>query len=173
MPGRYIERDIEKILKTAVEQFPSVIVTGPRQSGKTTLLKHLFLKSHRYVSMDNPELRLMASDEPMLFFENYPPPIIIDEIQHTPHLFSYIKILIDRNRNVYGQFLLTGSQSFPLMAKVGESLGGRIGVFTLLPFSFREQFGKSPPEDFNELRKRVLTGGFPEVVTRKRINLEL
>ena len=71
---RYLDRDIEKMLKIAARQFPSVIVTGPRQSGKTTLLKHLFSKSHRYVSMDNPDLRLMARDEPALFFENYSPP---------------------------------------------------------------------------------------------------
>ena len=173
MAKGYINRDIEKILKTAAGQFPSVIVTGPRQSGKTTLLKHLFLKSHRYVSMDNPELRLMAHDEPALFLENYPPPIIIDEIQYTPQIFSYIKMLIDKNRKARGQFLLTGSQSFPLMAKVGESLAGRIAIFTLLPFSFKEQFRKDIPKDFNKLKRMILTGGFPEVVTSRNINLEL
>lgn len=170
---KYINRDIEKILKIAVKQFPSAIVTGPRQSGKTTLLKHLFFKSHRYVSMDNPDLRLMATEEPQLFFENYPPPIIIDEIQYTPQLFSYIKILIDKNRSTNGQFLLTGSQSFPLMAKAGESLAGRIAIFNLLSFSFREQFRQDKVLDINILKKRMLTGGFPEVVTSKNVNLEL
>ena len=68
----YIDRDIERIIKSSVKQFPALIVTGPRQSGKTTLLKHLFSKSHRYVSMDSPDTRLMARDEPALFFENYP-----------------------------------------------------------------------------------------------------
>lgn len=173
MLKKYINRDIEKILKIAVKQFPSAIVTGPRQSGKTTLLKHLFFKSHRYVSMDNPDLRLMATEEPQLFFENYPPPIIIDEIQYTPQLFSYIKILIDKNRSANGQFLLAGSQSFPLMAKAGESLAGRIAIFNLLSFSFREQFRQDKVSDINILKKRMLTGGFPEVVTSKNVNLEL
>lgn len=174
MPKRYINRDIEKTLKIAVKQFPSIIVTGPRQSGKTTLLKHLFSKSHRYVSMDNPELRLMAEDEPMLFFQNYPTPIIIDEVQYVPGMFSYIKMLIDKNRQEKGQFLLTGSQSFPLMAKVGESLAGRIAVFTLLSFSLKEQFRVGEGLVLNKLKNRVLTGGFPEVIiNRERINLEL
>ena len=86
MTKGYINRNIEKILKIAVKQFPSIIVAGPRQSGKTTLFKHLFLKSHRYVSMDNPNLYQMAIEDPGLFFENYPPPIIIDEIQYVPEL---------------------------------------------------------------------------------------
>jgi len=170
---RYINRDIENILKTAVRQFPSAIVAGPRQSGKTTLVKHLFSKSHRYVSMDNPELQLMAIEDPALFFQNYPPPIIIDEIQHTPQLFPFIKILIDKNRKKRGQFILTGSQIFPLMAKVGESLAGRIAVFTLLPFSFREQFGKHIPQNFDIIKKRCLTGGFPEVVLKRGLDVEL
>lgn len=170
---RYLDRDIEKMLKIAARQFPSVIVTGPRQSGKTTLLKHLFSKSHRYVSMDNPDLRLMARDEPALFFENYSPPVIIDEIQYAPQLFSYIKMLIDKNRKDKGQFLLTGSPSFPLMAKVGESLAGRIAVFSLLSFSFREQFGQDMRLSIEKLKKRALIGGFPEVITNRNLNIEL
>ncbi len=173
MHKTYINREIEKTLKIAIKHFPSVIVTGPRQSGKTTLLRYLFSKSHRYISMDNPDLRLMATDEPALFFENYPPPIIIDEIQYTPQLFSYIKLLIDKNRKTYGQFILTGSQSFPLMAKVGESLAGRIAVFTLLSFSFREQFNHNTALNIDILKKRTLTGGLPEVVLHKNINLEI
>ena len=173
MDKKYINRDIEKIIKIAVRQFPAVIVTGPRQSGKTTLLKHLFHKTHKYVSMDNPDLRLMAIEEPVLFFENYPPPVIIDEVQYTPQLFSYIKILIDKNRSLKAQFLLTGSQSFPLMANVVESLAGRIAVFTLLSFSFREKFGKDITIDLNKLKNGVLRGGFPEVITNKNMNFDL
>ena len=173
MTKGYINRDIEKILKIAVKQFPSIIVAGPRQSGKTTLFKHLFLKSHRYVSMDNPNLYQMAIEDPGLFFENYPPPIIIDEIQYVPELFSYIKVLIDKKRKTSGQFLLTGSQSFPLMAKVGESLAGRIAIFNLLSFSLSEQFRKGTELDVNELKKRTLVGGFPEVVTKRSMNIEL
>ncbi|MCK4325427.1 ATP-binding protein [bacterium] len=173
MPTAYINRDMEKVLKTSSRQFPSVIVTGPRQSGKTTLVKHLFSRSHRYVSMDNPDLRLMATDEPELFFENYPPPVIIDEVQYTPQIFSYIKLLIDKNRKDCGQFILTGSQLFPLMAKVGDSLAGRIAVFTLLSFSFREQFGRRAALTVNTLKKRILTGGLPEVILGRGMDLEV
>ncbi len=173
MPHRYINRDIEKILKSSVKMFPSVIVTGPRQSGKTTLLKHLFSKTHSYVSMDNPDLRLMAINETELFFKNYKPPIIIDEIQYAPQVFSYIKILIDKDRHKFGQFILTGSQLFPLMANVGESLAGRIGVFTLLPFSIEEQIDKNEPFNSNTLKGFVLKGGFPEVALNKAMDPEL
>jgi len=161
MVKNYINRKIENILLSSIKQFPSIIVTGPRQSGKTTLLKHLFSKKYKYVSMDNPDLRLIAINDPGIFFQNYPPPVIIDEIQYTPELFSYIKMLIDRNRNLKGQFLLTGSQSFPLMSKVSESLAGRIAVFILLSFSFQEQFTRNAIIDLNKIKNRILTGGFP------------
>lgn len=173
MAIRYVKRDIEEILRRTVKQFSSIIVTGPRQSGKTTLLKHLFSKSHRYVSLDDPETRLMAKDDPRLFLDNYPFPIIIDEIQYAPELLSYIKIRIDENRERKGLFLLTGSQSFPLMAKAGESLAGRIAVFTLLSFSFREEFREGPALSLNGLKKRILRGGFPEIVVNKNIDLKL
>lgn len=176
MAKRYAPRDIEKILKQAVKQFPSVIVTGPRQSGKTTLLKHLFSKSHNYVSLDNPDLRLMATREPDLFFQNFAPPLVIDEIQYAPQLLAYIKILIDNNRGAKGQFLLTGSQIFPLMANVGESLAGRIAVFTLLPFSFKEQFARDIAGNLGSierLKNRILAGGFPELILGQKINAEL
>lgn len=175
MAYAYVNREIEKILKIAAKQFPSIIVTGPRQSGKTTVIDHLFSKTHKYVSMDNPDLRLMAANDPGLFFENYPPPVIIDEIQYVPQLFSYIKFLIDKNRNSYGQFILTGSQLFPLMANVGESLAGRIAVMNLLSFSYKEQFSKAGVSklSMDSLKNRVLTGGMPEVVLKKNINIDL
>lgn len=168
----YINRDIEETIKNAAKQFPSLIVTGPRQSGKTTLLKHLFGKRYAYVSMDKPDLRIKAVTEPELFFQDYKPPLIIDEIQYTPQLLSYLKEIIDRDRKKNGQFILTGSQLFPLMAKVGESLAGRIGVFTLLPFSIKEQDSKRIVSTIQGIKKRILTGGFPEVVTKKKLHLE-
>lgn len=173
MPYRYISRDIEKILMSSVKMFPSVIVTGPRQSGKTTLLKHLFSETHSYVSMDNPDLRLMAINETELFFKNYKPPLIIDEVQYAPQVLSYIKMLIDKDRHKFGQFILTGSQLFPLMANVGESLAGRIGVFTLLPFSIKEQINKNKPFNNDMLKGFALRGGFPEVTLNKAMNPEL
>jgi predicted AAA+ superfamily ATPase len=173
MANHYIKREIEAIFKTAVRQFPSVIVTGPRQSGKTTLLTHLFAKSHNYVTMDNPNTRLMASKEPELFFENHTPPLIIDEIQYTPQLFSYIKILIDKQRARNGQFLLTGSQLFPLMAKVSDSLAGRIATLALLPLSIKEQFPSQNAFSIDRIKKIGLNGGFPEIAIKKGLNLEL
>lgn len=167
---RYLKRDIEGPLKKASQQFSSVIVSGPRQSGKTTLLKHLFSGTHKYVTLDDPETRLMAQKEPRLFLTNYSPPVIIDEIQYAPEILSYIKIAIDENRSKKGLFLLTGSQSFPLMARASESLAGRVGVFTLLSFSFEEEFGDESRLDFDGLKTRVLRGGFPEVALDENID---
>ncbi len=169
---KYIKRKIEPFLKKAASQFPALIVTGPRQSGKTTLLKHMFQKTHNYVTLDHPDIRLMAIQEPELFMDNYKPPVIIDEIQRAPELFSYIKMKIDGNRQKNGQFLLTGSQSFPLMAGVGESLAGRIAVFTLLSLSINEQI--SNPVLTNDLLKGfALRGGFPELATQKNKDSKL
>lgn len=169
----YIKRDIEYVTKRASRQFPSLIVTGPRRSGKTTLLRHLFSKTHRYVSLDEPDIRLMAVKEPRLFLENYPPPVIIDEIQYAPELFSFLKVIIDKNPNKKGQFLLTGSQSFPLMVRVGESLAGRIAVFNLLSFSFRERLRIKKEFNLDILKKMALVGGFPELVVNKNISPRL
>lgn len=173
MAQNYVTRNIEKILKASSRQFPSLIITGPRQSGKTTLLKHLFSRSHAYVSMDDPAVRLMAAQDPEIFFQNYKPPIIIDEIQYAPQLFPHIKIMIDEKRNLAGQFLLTGSQIFPLMAKVSESLAGRIAVFNLLSFSLGEQFGFAMPHNIEILKERVIRGGLPEINLKKSLNLEV
>jgi len=173
MAVAYRKRSIENVVKKAARQFPAVIVTGPRQSGKTTLLKHIFAKTHNYVSLDDPDMRLMAAQEPKLFLANYPPPVIIDEIQYSPELFTYLKIEIDKKRSKKGQFLLTGSQSFPLMAKVGESLAGRVAVFKLLSFSYAEQFPGNDEPDIKSLKQITLRGGFPELALNKRLDRKL
>lgn len=169
---KYRKRAIETIIKKAARQFPALILTGPRQSGKTTLLKHLFAKTHRYVALDQPDIRLLAVREPSIFLENFPPPVIIDEIQYAPELFSYIKIEIDNNRSKKGQFLLTGSQSFPLMAGVSESMAGRIAVFSLLSFSIKEQLSKIPLT-LDNLKEKTRKGGFPEVALKAATNTKL
>ncbi|MFH1552163.1 MAG: ATP-binding protein [Candidatus Omnitrophota bacterium] len=170
---KYVKRNIEETIIKAAKQFPALIVTGPRQSGKTTLLKHLFSKTHHYVSLDDPDVRLMANQDPGLFLKNHPAPVIIDEVQYAPGLFSFLKIQIDQKRTKKGQFLLTGSQSFPLMAKVGESLAGRIAVFTLLSFSVKEQMQDSKRIDQKNLKTMVLRGGYPEIAIDKKIDLKL
>lgn len=167
MGKSYINRQIEETIKKAVVHFPSLIVTGPRQSGKTTLLTHLFQRSHRYITLDDPDIRLLANREPKLFMENYPPPVIIDEIQYAPDLFPYLKMSIDKYRSKKGQFLLTGSQSFPLMAGLSESLAGRIAIFTLLSFSCTEQLKTEKSYNFNLLKQFILRGGYPELVIDK------
>ena len=86
----YHHRSIETTIQAAVRQRPAVILTGPRQSGKTTLLKNLFGESHRYVTLDDPDMRILAVKEPKMFLANYPAPVIIDEIQHAPQLLSYL-----------------------------------------------------------------------------------
>lgn len=103
----YIRRNIESLLIEAAGQFPAITLTGPRQSGKTTILKKLFCSSHRYVSMELPHLREAAQVDPQGFLESNPPPIIIDEIQYAPILFPYIKEIIDQRRNEVGLFLLS------------------------------------------------------------------
>lgn len=132
---KYVKRQIEQQLLKAAKQFSVVGLTGPRQSGKSTLLKHLF-PDHNYLTFDDPLLRNMALDDPALFMENLRLPIVLDEIQYTPDLLSYIKIATDKNRDLKGQFLLTGSQIFHLMAGISETLAGRIALFELLPFLF-------------------------------------
>lgn len=170
---QYITRNCEKALVKASGQFPALILTGPRQGGKTTLFKHLFGKTHAYVSLDDPNMRLMAIDDPGLFLKNYPPPVIIDEIQYAPDLFSFIKVMVDGNRDTAGQFLLTGSQSFPLMQNVADSLAGRIAVFTLLSFSLRERLRDGEDLALLPLKKEVLRGGFPDLFMHDTIDASL
>ncbi|RMG83075.1 MAG: GTP-binding protein, partial [Bacteroidetes bacterium] len=134
---RYIPRNIGSRFRDALESFPAVLLTGPRQSGKTTFLKEEFGKEYPIRYLDEPRTQLFASEDPISFLESNPPPIILDEIQYLPQLLPYIKRRIDDNRTP-GQWILTGSQQFQLMQKVTESLAGRIAILTLLPFSLFE-----------------------------------
>lgn len=135
--GMYKYRNMEKYVKRANGQFPVLLVTGPRQVGKTTILRHLSNKKRTYVTLDDPTLCSLAREEPGLFFQRFQPPLLIDEIQYAPQLLPYIKMQVDQKRDP-GMFWLTGSQHFHLMKNVSESLAGRICILNLLGLSSRE-----------------------------------
>ena len=134
----YIPRTLETTLLRALEQFPAVMLTGPRQAGKTTLLRHALDGTHRYVSLDAPDAREAAVIDPRGFLAAYPAPVILDEVQNAPALLSYVKERIDADRGARGQWVLTGSQNLLLAAGVTESLAGRVALLRLLPLSLRE-----------------------------------
>lgn len=140
--ARYIERSLERHILRTSAHFPALLVTGPRQTGKTTLLKHIKEDNRRYVSLDAMPARLLAREDPALFLQRYAPPVIIDEIQYAPQLLSAIKVICDERRE-NGLFWLTGSQQFELMRGVTESLAGRIAIVTLNGLSLRELEGKA------------------------------
>lgn len=131
------QRTMEKVLKQVSKSFPVVLVTGPRQVGKTTLLEMRAAENMKYVSLDDLDVRSLAQNDPGLFIQTYTPPLIIDEIQYAPQLFSYIKIAVDREKQ-NGMFWLTGSQKFHLMKGITESLAGRVAVLDLLGLSNAE-----------------------------------
>src|SRR5580704_3034415 len=123
----YINRTLEYYLKQVDSQFPVLLVTGPRQVGKTTLLRHLSKTVRTYVTLDDPNLAALANEDPALFLQRFTPPVLIDEIQYAPVLLPYIKMSVDQNTQA-GAFWLTGSQQFQLMKGVSESLAGRVGI---------------------------------------------
>lgn len=142
----YIKRNIETTIEKAAKMFPSVLITGARQVGKTTVLKHI-IRNIPYLTLDDPIILQSALEEPGSFFKTMPPPVIIDEIQYAPNLFTYIKMIADES-GTKGQFYLTGSQQFKMMKNVSESLAGRIGIINLLGLSLREIKGVSYNDAF-------------------------
>ena len=182
-------RALARVILKACRTFPAVVVTGPRQSGKTTLLRSLFRETHRFVSLENTDVRMRAKEDPLGFLEEYPPPLILDEIQYVPELLSYIKTRIDDDRKP-GRWLLTGSQNFVLMQGVSQSLAGRVAVLSLLPFSISERLGEgdktmdvgtwlrgltaSPkPSADVSLGEILLRGMYPEIASKKSVDRQL
>jgi predicted AAA+ superfamily ATPase len=162
----WIERILGDALKAAAEERPALVLTGARQTGKTSLLRHLF-PAHKYVSLDLPSEAAIAELTPAEFIERrYPPPVVIDEVQYAPSLFRYMKRKIDQWRDLSGQFILTGSERFPLMQNVAESLAGRVALFELEPLSIHE-IGRKPSTRVSEI---VVRGGYPELYERPKLD---
>ena len=145
MNAVYVRRILEPVPRRAVSEFPAVVLTGLSQSGKTTVLQHLFGSSCRYVSLEPPDIRAAAAADPRGFLELYSSPVILDEVQYAPDLLPYIKEKIDADRSVSGQYVLTGSQNLSLSEHVSDSLAGRAAMLRLLPLSRREADGR--PQD--------------------------
>lgn len=163
-PLTYIRRSIEPLILEAAKHFPVILLTGPRQSGKSTTLQRLF-SSHAYITFDDPVVRTQAEHDPALFLADHPAPVIFDEIQYVPQLLSGIKMEVDRTKSRYGSYVLTGSQVFSLMEGVTESLAGRVAVFELLPFSYNElPLIKNMSED--KAFEDTIRGFFPGTVAQ-------
>ncbi len=145
----YMERTLERKFLHMSSFFKAVLVTGARQVGKTTMLKHLASEQNRtYISMDNTMARALAKSDPVLFFQTYQPPIIIDEIQKAPELFEQIKLMCDESEE-RGLFWLTGSQQFQMMKNIRETLAGRIGILELFSLSKSEVEGRIFPNEMD------------------------
>ncbi|MCL2158276.1 MAG: ATP-binding protein [Oscillospiraceae bacterium] len=190
----FYQRTIEKTLQSVSESFPVLLLTGPRQVGKTTVLEKLIKAEktesaeRKTVSLDNPTIRALAKKDPEMFLQRYAPPVFIDEVQYAPELFDYIKIYADKHRRS-GDFWLTGSQTFHLMKDVTQSLAGRVGVVRMLGLSNSEITGnhfaeftidpkellrraeQAKPMNINQVFERIFKGAMPrmyEIDTIKR-----
>ncbi|WP_425420162.1 ATP-binding protein [Phaeodactylibacter xiamenensis] len=131
-----INRQLTTAIRRQVEKYPILAVTGPRQSGKTTLLKHLF-PEYQYVSLENTDLRSFATEDPVGFLTTYDGQTIFDEVQRAPELFPYLQTKVDK-QSIMGQYILSGSQNFHLLERITQSLAGRVALFKLLPFDIQE-----------------------------------
>jgi hypothetical protein len=189
MKKRTLLNAVTQVSKT----FPVLLVTGPRQVGKTTLLEMCAKKNRKYVSLDDLEQRELAKKDPALFLQKNPPPIIIDEVQYAPELFTYIKIYVDKIKK-NGLFWLTGSQKFNLMKGINESLAGRVAVIDMLGLSRAEiqdranktlpflpgkkwitkaKSSKPKKKTLMDIYYDIWMGSYPKVVTDKKVNRDL
>lgn len=188
---KYIVRSLEKVVKQVTKEYSVVLVTGPRQVGKTTMLKKLMEGTDRgYVTLDDLNERSMAKNDPELFLQLHKPPILIDEVQYAPELFTYIKMHVDENKEP-GAFWLTGSQVFKLMHGVQESLAGRVAVLSLTFLAQAEISGKNMepfsvdfdelssraknrlPADTSEIFERIYKGSMPAIVSGVNSDIQI
>lgn len=188
---RYIARNLEKVVLEVTKEYPVVLVTGPRQVGKTTMLQKLMEGTDRnYVSLDDLNERNLAKTDPEMFLQLHKPPILIDEVQYAPELFVYIKIHVDKYHNA-GDFWLTGSQVFKMMSGIQESLAGRVAVLSLTSLSQAEICGGEMQPftlDIEKLSARrkertaadtgvifdwIFRGSMPAIVSEKNSNSQI
>ena len=187
----YISRNLEAVVMQVTKEFPAVLVTGPRQVGKTTMLKKLMEDTDRkYVSQDDLNERSLAKNDPELFLQVHNPPVLIDEIQYAPELFPYIKIYADSHHEP-GAFWITGSQVFQMMRGVQESLAGRIAVLSMTSLAQAELAGASMtpfkidlealterekfriPADVQGIFERIYRGSMPAIVSGRNTNSQI
>jgi len=162
----WIPRDIEPRLLRSARTRPVVVLTGARQTGKTSTFRRLF-PDREFVSLDLPTEAEQAEKEPRSFLQRHPAPVIIDEVQYAPGLFRYLKVAVDASRRRNGQFLLTGSQKFTLMKSISESLAGRADVAELETLSLAEIRGALPA---TPVESTIVRGGFPELYADAEID---
>lgn len=188
---QYISRSLEKVVAQVTEEYPVVLVTGPRQVGKTTMLQKLMEGTDRsYVSLDDLNERSLAKTDPEMFLQLHKPPVLIDEVQYAPELFTYIKIHVDKTHKP-GDFWLTGSQVFKLMQGVQESLAGRVAVLSMTSLSQAEIDGAAAapftveldvlparkigrtPKDTPAIFERIFNGSMPAIVSGQNTNRQI
>ena len=187
----YISRNLEAVVMQVTKEFPAVLVTGPRQVGKTTMLQKLMEGTDRkYVSLDDLNERSLAKNDPELFLQAHKPPVLIDEVQYAPELFPYIKIYADSHHEP-GAFWLTGSQVFQMMKGVQESLAGRAAVLSMTSLAQAELSGASMtpfevdlealtereklriPADMQGIFERIYRGSMPAIVSGQNTNSQI
>ncbi|MCL2174034.1 ATP-binding protein [Candidatus Saccharibacteria bacterium] len=160
-----IKRDLTKQIERLLKVYPVVSLTGPRQSGKSTLAKNEF-SDYNYISFEEGDIRQIAIDDPRGFLNNYGDKLIIDEAQYVPELFSYIQSKVDSSGK-NGMYILSGSQNFLMMKSVSQSLAGRVGITTLLPFSYGELKRAGQEKDLSGM---LYTGGYPRIYQNPNMN---
>ena len=164
----WIERSIQKLLLQRAATRPVTVLTGARQTGKTSLMRRLF-PDHAFVTLDLPSEAEQAENDPRSFLARHPPPVLVDEVQYAPGLFRHLKTEVDRHRHRVGAFLLTGSQPMALMREVTDSLAGRAAIVQLEPLSFAEAKAVHANLDVADF---LVRGGFPELYANMDIDAQ-